>query len=408
MADKVKPSTQEFGRKAAFWFVILFGAVSLFADMTYEAARSIMGPYLKLLGAGAAAVGFVAGFGELIGYAFRIVTGYLADKTKRYWLLTITGYAINLLAVPSLALTGNWWLAATLLVMERFGKAIRNPARDAMLSYARTQVGSGWTYGLHEALDQIGAVLGPVLVAGVLYLRQNDYRFAFGVLLLPALVSLTLVIIGRFLYPHPADLEVKRWEIGSKGLAKEYWLYMAAVGLIGLGFADYPLIAYHFLHRKVFSESIIPVLYAVAMGTDAVSALVFGYLYDRLGVKVLLLATLISASFAPLVFLGGTTAAFIGVITWGIGMGWQESIMRSVVADMTPKDKRASAFGVFHAGYGTFWFLGSWILGGLYDLAVKTKGSLLPLVIISVAVQMAAIPFYVYLAKRKATNLPAG
>ncbi len=404
MAINIKPEMKEFGKKSAIWFVILFGCVSLFADMTYEAARSIMGPYLKILGAGAATVGFVAGFGELIGYAFRIITGYLADKTKRYWLFTFTGYAINLLAVPLLALSGNWLIAAMLLVMERFGKAIRNPSRDAMLSYARTQVGSGWTYGLHEAMDQIGAVLGPVLVAGVLYFRQNDYRLAFGVLLLPALVSLTLIIIGRFLYPNPANLEVKRLEVKSKGLTKEYWLYMAAVGLIGLGFADYPLIAYHFLNRNLFSQALIPLLYAVAMGSDAISALVFGYLYDRIGVKSLIAAALISATFTPLVFLGGTEAAFAGVIIWGIGMGWQESIMRSVVADMTPKDKRASAFGVFNAGYGIFWFLGSWALGVLYDLSIKGKGSLLSLVIISVAVQVLAVPLYVYLARRNLKN----
>lgn len=152
-----------------------------------------------------------------------------------------------------------------------------------MLSYARTRVSSGWTYGLHEAMDQIGAVLGPVIVAGVLHLRRNDYQLAFGVLLLPALVSLTLILIGRFLYPNPANLEVKRLDVNSKGLTKEYWFYMIAVGLIALGFADYPLIAYHFLNKNLFSQALIPVLYAVAM---AISALVFGYLYDQYPLKV--------------------------------------------------------------------------------------------------------------------------
>ena len=185
MIKKLSSAIKDFSRGSAITFVVLFGFVSLFADMTYEGARSISGPYLKLLGGSAAVVGFVAGFGELVGYVFRIVTGYLADRTKRYWLLTFLGYAINLLAVPFLALTGNWLAASVLLVVERFGKSIRTPARDAMLSYARTTVGSGWTYGLHEAMDQIGAVLGPVIVAGVLYFKQGDYRFGFAVLLIP-------------------------------------------------------------------------------------------------------------------------------------------------------------------------------------------------------------------------------
>ena len=137
----------------ALKFIILLGIVSLFADMTYEGARSITGPYLALLGASAAVVGFVAGFGELVGYALRLVSGYMADKTRRYWAMTIIGYAVNLLAVPLLALAGNWPMAAILLIAERMGKAIRTPPRDVMLSHAASQVGRGWGFGLHEAMD---------------------------------------------------------------------------------------------------------------------------------------------------------------------------------------------------------------------------------------------------------------
>ncbi|OHD64069.1 MAG: MFS transporter [Spirochaetes bacterium RBG_13_51_14] len=397
MIRKLSAAVREFSRNSAIIFVVLFGFVSLFADMTYEGARSIMGPYLKLLGGSAAVVGFVAGFGELVGYAFRIVTGYLADRTKRYWLLTFMGYAINLLAVPFLALTGNWISASILLVVERFGKSIRTPARDAMLSYARSRVGSGWTYGLHEAMDQVGAVLGPVIVAGVLYFRNGDYRLAFAVLLLPALVSLTLVLVGRILYPRPSELEVNQLEVDAKGLGRGYWLYLAAVGCIALGFADFPLLAYHFQTKGMFSESMIPILYAAAMAVDALSALFFGWLYDRVGVKSLIIAALASCAFAPLAFLGGAPAAWAGVIVWGIGMGWQESIMRSVISDMAPRDRRASAFGIFNAGYGVFWFAGSWALGSLYDLSLAGGFSLAALSAISVAVQIVAVPIYIYL-----------
>ena len=120
--------------------------VSLLADITYEGARSITGPYLAILGANAAVVGFVAGFGELVGYGLRLVSGYLADRTGKYWTITIVGYAINLLAVPLLALADQWWLAALLIIIERMGKGMRVPSRDAMLSHAGHRMGMGWAF----------------------------------------------------------------------------------------------------------------------------------------------------------------------------------------------------------------------------------------------------------------------
>jgi MFS family permease len=145
-------------------FIILMGIVSLFADMTYEGSRSITGPYLAILRASAVTVGFVAGFGELTGYVIRFFSGYLIDRTHSYWTITLIGYLINLIAVPLLALAGSWEVAAALIIVERIGKGIRVPSRDVMLSHACSQVGQGWGFGLHEALDQIGAILGPLIV----------------------------------------------------------------------------------------------------------------------------------------------------------------------------------------------------------------------------------------------------
>src|SRR6185437_7836333 len=173
-------------------FVILLSFVSLFADMTYEGARSITGPYLAILGANAAIVGFVAGFGEFVGYALRLVSGYFADRTGKYWTFTIAGYACNLLAVPLLALAGHWWVAAVLIILERAGRAIRVPPRDAMLSHAGQKMGMGWVFGLHEAIDQIGAMLGPLIVALVLYMK-GGYKESFAILLIPALIALTIL-----------------------------------------------------------------------------------------------------------------------------------------------------------------------------------------------------------------------
>jgi MFS family permease len=372
-------------RRSPLKFVVLLGVVSLFADMTYEGARSITGPYLALLGASATAVGVLSGFGELIGYGLRLVSGYISDRTGKYWTITLFGYGVNLLAVPLLGLTGHWQSAAFLMIMERVGKAIRTPARDAMLSHATKEIGRGWGFGLHEAMDQLGAVLGPLIVSGILYFK-GDYRAGFGLLLVPALLAISVIIIARVLYPSPRDLEASSVKIEGKGFPRVFWLYLFAVALIAAGYADFPLIAYHFKKVSVVSDSQIPIFYAVAMGVDALAAILFGRLFDRVGISILIVVALLSSLFAPLVFLGNFYFALMGMAFWGVGMGAQESVMRAAVAGMVPADKRGTAYGTFNLGYGMFWFLGSTLMGILYD------NSILFLIVFSVAMQLASIP----------------
>ena len=384
--NALKPDkSATLARGRAVKFIVLLGVVSLFADATYEGARSITGPFLGSLGASATIVGIVAGLGELVGYALRLVSGYLSDRTGRYWTITLVGYVVNLLAVPVLALAGRWEIAAALIIAERFGKAIRNPPRDAMLSHATSEVGRGWGFGLHEALDQIGAVLGPLIVSAVL-LMKGTYKSSFAVLLIPALIAVSILIVARILYPSPRDMEVVSEESSSRGFPKVYWLYLAAVALIAAGYADYPLIAYHFGKVSSVPRDWIPVFYAVAMGVDALAALVFGRLFDRVGLAVMIAAVVLSALFAPLVFLGGFGLALLGVALWGIGMGAQESIMRAAIANMVPADRRGTAYGVFNTGYGVFWFVGSALMGYLYDISIPS------LVAFSIVVQLISIP----------------
>ena len=323
----------------------------------------------------------MAGLGELVGYGLRLVSGLISDRTGRYWLLTIAGYALNLLAVPLLALAGSWQAVALLIVAERLGKALRTPARDAMLSHAASQIGGGRAFGVHEAMDQTGAVLGPLIVAAVLALR-GDYRTAFAVLLIPAVAALAVLIVARLAYPHPRDLEVDSTPLQPRNLSRDFWIYQAAVVLIAAGYVDYPLIAFHFEKMGVTAAVGIPIFYALAMAADAVSALAFGYWYDRSGFAVLIVPALLSAVFPALVFLGGSTLALAGMVIWGIGMGAQESIMRAAVGQLVAPDRRGAAYGVFNAGYGLAWFLGSVGLGVLYDRslpALVAAATLLPL-----------------------------
>jgi len=397
MEKEEKHKTDNNIKNVAFKFVMLFGIVSLFSDMTHEGARSITGPFLATLGASGSIVGIVSGFGEFMGYAVRLLSGYLTDKTGKYWVITFIGYAINLLAVPALALAGHWEVAAILIIAERAGRAIRIPARDAMLSYATSKMGRGMGFGIHEAMDQIGATLGPLIVSGVVY-KNGGYRKALGLLLIPAILALSVLTAARFTYPRPRDFEVNPVKPQDKDYRypKRYWLYLVAVIAIAAGYADFPLISYHFSNVATVPREWIPLFYAIAMGVDGAAALVFGRFYDQKGFSVLIVAALLSAFFAPLVFLGGFYFALIGMVLWGIGMGAQESIMRASIADIIPADRRGSAYGIFNTAYGVFWFFGSAFMGILYDISIPY------LVIFSVVAQLVSIPLLLHLVKSKA------
>lgn len=379
-------------KKTAIKFVILLGFVSLFADMTYEGARSITGQYLAVLGASGLVVGFVAGFGELIGYGFRLLSGYVSDKTGKYWLIIFIGYALNLIAIPLLALAGNWPLAAALIVLERLGKAIRSPSKDAILSYATKEIGRGWGFGLHEAMDQIGAIVGPLIISAVLYF-QGTYQTSFVILLIPAICALTVLAAARFLYPRPQDLEIESQVVKADGFSKKYWFYIAAVSCVAAGYVDFTLIAYHFEKMSAIPPVWIPVFFSIAMAADGVAALLFGSLYDTKGITILIFITAVSSFFAPLVFFGGFYFALCGMVLWGIGLGTQESIMRAVVANLVQMSKRGTAYGTLNIWFGISWFLGSALMGFLYDI------SLVSLVIFSLGIQLAAIPILITVKK---------
>jgi len=378
-------------KKSPWAFVVLLGIVSLFADITYEGARGITGPYLAIMGASATAVGFIAGFGELMGYALRLASGFISDRTKKYWLITITGYFINLFVVPALALAGSWQMAAVLIILERTGKAIRNPARDTMLSHATSSVGHGKGFGIHEALDQIGAVTGPLIVS-VVYYFSGSYQKSFGLLLVPALIAISVLLVARANYPKTEILDTKSSVTSAPFPKKFFVLYLIALSLIAAGFADYPLIAFHFSKTSQVPVEMIPVMYAIAMGVDALAALLLGSLFDKHGLKVLIGSTLVSLLFAPLVFAGNFYTALAGMVCWGIGMAAQESVVRAVLATVIPKEKRATGFGIFNANFGLFWFLGSFLMGWLYEVSITG------LIIFSVLTQLASIPVFIKLA----------
>ena len=393
----------------AMIFIILFGIVSLFSDMTHEGASSIRGAYMSLLGASAGAIGFVSGLGELIGYSMRYVFGRLTDKTKRYWLMTIAGYVLDVLAVPALALVGEhgWIAACGLLIIQRMGKAIKKPAKDTIMSFAASQEGVGKSFGIQEVLDQIGAFLGPVLLYIVMLFKTEGSTFeiysrCFAVLAVPGAITILLLLITKYKFPNPENFEPEEKRFTPFKVKKEFIFYIAGISLFAFGFIDYSIIIMHVSKTytnisaqltetsSLVNSGTLPLLYAGAMLVDAVAALVFGLMYDKKGVKALAWSTVISAPFAILVFgTKSTSALLLGIALWGVGMGAQESILKAAVTKMVPKSSRATGYGVFECSFGVFWFRGSWLLGVLYDISIPA------MITVSVVSQLAAIPLYI-------------
>lgn len=369
--------------RQALSFVLAFGIVSLFADMSYEGMRGIAGPFLASLGATGLAVGLIAGVGELAGYMLRLFSGRFADSTRAYWPITLSGYVVQMAAVPAMALAGNWWVAAGLIIIERAGKAIRNPPRDAMLSRAGETIGHGWAFGLHEALDQIGAMAGPV-IAFLVLAHHGDYRAAFAWLLLPSLMTLLLVFGVRLRFGMLGKIARPHDDTQNQPLSKAFWFYAAAATLTAFGFADFTLMSYHFGKAGIVSGDMIALFYAASMLADGAASLAFGRWFDKAGLKVVYGGIVLGISVAPLSFLGGWWGAALGTLLWGACLGVHESVMAAAVASLVPLHARARAYGIFTAVFGTAWFLGSAALGALYDV------SLLALVLVATLAQLAA------------------
>jgi Major Facilitator Superfamily len=372
-------------RASALRFIVCLGIVSLFADMTYEGAHSIIGPYLKDLGASALQVAVIAGIGEMLAASLRFFSGRFADRTHAYWTITFCGYAMNVIAVPALAFAANWQTAAILIIAERTGKALRGPARDVLLSGATQEVGHGWGFGLHSIMDQTGAVIGPLLMVAAVA-RAHHFGPGFLWLAFPAVATLVALLMARVLNPdHTRTAKTQTTQV----LPRVFWMYVAAAGLLACGFVDFPLLAYHFQSANLAAPAAIPLLYAGAMALNGLTALGFGRLFDRFGLSTLVFGIFISLAGLPLGFLGGPVWAIASIACWATGLGAQDACLRSGIATVVSMNKRGSAFGAFNGVYGVMWFIGSAVMGLLYSR------SLLGLVVFGIVAQLgAAVMFF--------------
>ncbi len=347
-------------------FVLAFGVVSLLADVVYEGARSVAGPFLAELGAGAALVGFVTGAGEAVALVFRLFTGRLSDRTGRRWALSIAGYVITIVAVPLLAIAQALWQAAALVVAERFGKAVRAPARDTMLAHAGVSLGRGWAFAVHEAMDQTGAVLGPLLVAAMVAL--SGYRLGFAVLAVPGAIALAALVWLRSAAPHPEAYRGRAEDRApaTARFSRRFWHYSAFTAVSMTGFATFGVLGYHLQVQHVVPAPQIPIIYAVAMGCAALAALASGRAYDRLGLRALAVAPPLAAVVPLLSFSTDATLVWVGGAVWGAALGVHESTLRAAVADLVPAERLGAGYGAFTAVYGLAWLVGGTVIGALY------------------------------------------
>jgi len=381
---QLTPSQEQ---RRALRFVAIVGVVNLFADFTYEGARGVGGAFLGHLGANGAAVGAIAGGGELAGYAIRFAAGAIADRAGLYWIEIWAGYAINMLCVPALALAGSWPAAAGLMIGERVGRGIRKPATSAMLAEAGTHVGSGRVFGINEALDQTGATLGPLLVAFAI--ARGGFTIGFAALLVPALLTLAFLgvatIAGRPFVPAPARDGGRGDAVLDRAAFRRY-----AIGgaLVAAGYVDFALIAFRFQRDHVAGAPAISIWFAVAMAVGAIAAPILGRCFDRWGNATIVIALAVASAATPLVFLGRGAFAESGIVLWGLGLAAQSAPLLALVASVSAQRRRATAFGLYDLVFGAAWFAGSAVAGLLLDR------SLLALAIYSTALQLSAIPFF--------------
>lgn len=380
-------------------FIILIGIVSLLSDMTHEGTKSIYGQFLNIVGASPKVISFVGGLGEFLGSALIFVTSIIASKTKKYWTMTIIGYTINLFCIPMLALTteNGWIYAISLILLERVGKAIRKPAKNTLVSFCSKNLGEGKSFALLECLDQIGAFIGPLILTLVLYLKGttnlfDSYKFCFLILIIPAILTLCILLFARVKYPTPETFEDDKEEDKSNKLviSKSFKYYLVAISLVAFSFIDFPLITYHVASLNIINEKNLPMLYSLAMLVDSISALIFGFLFDKIGFKTLVLSTLLSMTFPLFIFnFNNSVLIIIGICLWGVGMGAQESILKSSVAKLSTKETRSKCFGLFEGIFGLSWFIGSFVLGLIYE------ASIIAFIIIPIILQICAIIGYI-------------
>jgi MFS family permease len=380
--------------------VVAFGLVSLAGDMVYEGMRSVAGPFLGSLGASALVVGLVTGAGEAMALVLRLFSGPLADRSGRYWSLTILGYAMTAVCVPLLAVapfvgSAGLALAATLILLERAGKAVRSPSKSALLARVTSTVGRGRGFAVHKALDQVGAFAGPLLVAAVIAVAGVQWP-AFAVLAVPgAACMLLLFTLRRHTSEHDAAPAPSTAAVAPRALPAHFYAFAVSCALGTAGLMTFGVISFHLVDAGLVRTAVVPLLYAAAMATEAVAALATGFAYDRWGPRILFTLPLVIVAVPALALADTLLVVVVGVLLWGAATGVQDSTVKALVADLVPQRRLATAYGVFAAFQGVAALAGGTLAGGLY-----TEHRTLLVVLVALTQAVSAVLLAVALRRR--------
>ncbi|MFI5625084.1 MFS transporter [Nocardioides sp. NPDC051685] len=418
---QTSPSDETSTRGPRIWTpwraVFAFGLVSLCADMVYEGMRAMAGPFLGSLGASALTVGLITGAGEGIALVLRLATGVWADRSHNHWRLTVLGYAMTAVCVPLLAVApflggAGLAVAATLILLERTGKAVRSPAKSALLARMATSTGRGKGFAVHKAMDQVGAFSGPLLLAGVAAATGLIWP-GFALLAVPGALSLVLLAQLRRRAPivtepeaDPADglgaaapassaLAALGRAVTGSDLPRTFHLFSLAAALMTAGLMTFGVISFRMVDDGLLLAAAVPLVYALAMAVEAVAALGTGHLFDRRGSRVLLVVPVLVALVPMCVFASQLWLVLAGVVVWGVAYGIQDSTVKAYVADLVPASRRATAYGVFAAVQG----LGALAGGGLAGALVTGHVPVLAGVI--GGLQVAAFALLLHVTRRR-------
>jgi MFS family permease len=359
-------------KRKAYVAILLMGVVSMLGDIVYESGRGIAPDYLYFLGASAFLVGLTSGIGELVGYGMRLVSGPLADRSHAYWLFIFLGYGL-ILAIPMMGLTNSMWLVMAFVIAERLGKALRSPSRDAVVSVVSKGMGSGKAFGLHEFIDQIGAVAGPAFLGLMMMWTANNFSLSLQSLF-PFYLLMMAVLYIVYRRIRGTVEEIRRQSSVLEGsLGKGFWMYSGAVLSNTIGLMPIALILYN--GAKILASGgqlwLVPFLYVAVQLVDAPMALVSGYIYDKIGIKFL--AVPFALSVLPLAFqsLVGLPGVILACVSYGLVLGMQESIYRAAVTDIVPLGRRGSAYGFFNVMLGAGTFVSGVAFGYMLDASVS-------------------------------------
>ena len=369
MTETTKPGSLLGQIPKGIW---VLGFVSMLMDISSEMIHALLPVYLvTVLGTSMITVGFIEGTAEATAQVTKIFSGALSDWLGKRKLLAAIGYGLAAFTKPvfPLAPTVDWLVAARFV--DRVGKGIRGAPRDALVADISPVGLRGASFGLRQSLDTVGAFVGPLLAIALMWLTADNFRTVFWVAVIPAFLALALILFAVKEPERHTDSQTPNNPLSLdaiRRLGPVYWLVVAVGVVFTLArFSEAFLILR--AQNVGLSATWVPAVLVLMNVVYALSAYPAGVLADRVNRKGLLVVGLVflagaDLSLALMPNLGGIA---LGVILWGLHMGFSQGLFATLVADASPAALRGTAYGYFNLLTGLAMLAASIIAGALWD-----------------------------------------